>query len=87
MSDVMYGLCAATALVCAVLLLRAYRASRSPVLWWSGLCFCGLFVANLILILDKLVYPHVDLEPVRIGVTLASMTLLVYGLVYRSDPA
>ena len=82
---IMYALCTATALVCAILLLRAYRRSHSPVLWWSGLCFCGLMVANVILVLDKLVVPTIDLEPLRLGVTLASMTLLVYGLLYRSD--
>ena len=81
----MYALCAATALVCAILLLRAYRRSHSPVLWWSGLCFCGLAIANVILVLDKLVVAAIDLEPLRLGVTLASMTLLVYGLLYRSD--
>lgn len=85
MAGVMYGLCAATALLCAILLLRAYRLSRSPVLWWSGLCFCGLMVANVVLVLDKLVVPTIDLEPLRVGVTLASMALLLYGLVYRSD--
>lgn len=85
MSGVMYGLCATTALVCALLLLRAYRLSHSPVLWWSGLCFCGLFVANVLLVLDKLFVPTIDLEPARLGVTLASMILLVYGLVYRSE--
>lgn len=81
----MYALCAATALVCAILLLRAYWRSHSPVLWWSGLCFCGLAIANVILVLDKLVVATVDLEPLRLGFTLASMALLVYGLIYRSD--
>lgn len=86
MAGVMYGLCALTALACAVLLLRAYRASQSPILWWSGLCFCGLMISNVVLVLDKLVVPaDLDLRPVRLVATLLSMGLLLYGLIYRSE--
>ncbi|MCQ4163914.1 DUF5985 family protein [Tahibacter harae] len=85
MASVVYGLCALTALACAFLLLRAYRRTRNQLLFWSGLCFCGLMVSNVLLILDKLVIPDLDLRPPRLLVTAASMGLLLYGLVYRSE--
>lgn len=85
MASVVYGLCALTALACAILLLRAYRRTRNLLLFWSGLCFCGLMASNVILIVDKLVVPDLDLRPLRLLVTAASMGLLLYGLVYRSE--
>ena len=85
MASIVYGLCALTALACALLLLRAYSKTRNSLLFWSGLCFCGLMVSNVILIVDKLVVPDIDLRPLRLLVTAASMSLLLYGLVYRSE--
>ncbi|MEO8673640.1 MAG: DUF5985 family protein [Tahibacter sp.] len=82
MSSVVYGLCALTALLCAVLLLRAYWASRSPVLLWSGLCFLGLTVSNIVLVLDKLVYPQFDLLPWRLWITVIALGLLIFGLIH-----
>jgi hypothetical protein len=85
MASMVYGLCALTALACAVLLLRAYRKSRSDLLLWSGLCFCGLMMSNIVLVVDKLLVPEVDLLPVRQVVTAISMVLLLYGLIYRNE--
>lgn len=85
MASVVYGLCALTALACAFLLLRAYASTKSVLLLWSGLCFCGLMASNILLIVDKLVVPDVDLHLVRLLVTAASMGLLLYGLIYRSE--
>jgi hypothetical protein len=81
-STIVYALCALTSLLCAGLLLRAYVASRARVLWWSGLCFCGLTVANVFLILDKVVFPDIDFQPWRLGMTLLALLLLLYGLLY-----
>lgn len=49
MSAVIYGLCTAAALVCTCLLLRAYVRNRYRLLLWSGLCFTGLTLNNLLL--------------------------------------
>jgi len=80
-----YALCALTCLLCAVLLFRGYAASRSKILFWSGLCFAGLLLSNLVLLLDKLVYPEIDLLPVRLWITLCALVLLLYGLLYESE--
>jgi hypothetical protein len=85
MPSLVYALCALTSLLCAFLLLRAYRHSRSRVLWWSGLCFCGLMLSNGVLILDKLVFPSVDLLPLRLWITLVSLALLLFGLLFGEE--
>jgi hypothetical protein len=82
---IVYALCAVTALLCAVLLLRAYLRVRSKLLLWSALCFGGLMLSNAVLVLDKLVYTEVDLQPARLVLTLVSLLLLLYGLIYSSD--
>jgi hypothetical protein len=77
-----YGLCALTAAGCAVLLLQSYARSRYRLLLWSGLCFAGLTVNNLLLVFDKLVFPNVDLSLWRSSVALLAITVLLYGLIF-----
>ena len=85
MAAITYVLCAFTAVLCAVLLLLAYRRSRYPLLLWSGLCFVGLAGNNVLLIVDKLMLPDVDLLPLRAVITLAAMMVLLYGLVWKAE--
>ena len=85
MSAVIYSLCALTALLCAIFLLRAYARTRTRLLFWSGLCFAGLTVSNILLVLDRIVLPLVDLSTARLGVALVALLLLVYGLVMEED--
>jgi hypothetical protein len=85
MTGLVYGLCALTSLLCAFLLLRAFYRTRFRILWWSGLCFCGLSVSNTVLILDKLIFTNVDLLSWRSWTTLISMSLLVYGLISAKE--
>jgi hypothetical protein len=85
MAEAVYVLCALTSAACAALLLRGYRASGHRLLFWSGLCFVALFLNNLFLVLDKLVYPGVDLSLVRTGFSVLGVCTLIYGLVWESD--
>lgn len=80
-----YLLCALTALACFALLWRGWRATRVSLLFWSGLCFAGLTASNVLLVVDKLALPDVDLTPLRSGVTLAALLLLIFGLVWGDD--
>src|SRR5262247_3327113 len=73
MSTVIYSLCAVTALLCAWLLLQAYGRNGYRLLLWSGLCFVGLTANNLLLVLDKVVLPEVDLTLWRLSVALLAM--------------
>jgi hypothetical protein len=77
-----YLLCALTALLCAVLLLRAYARSRYRLLLWSGLCFAGLTANNILLVLDKVVLPDIDFSLARSMAALLAMAVLIYGLIF-----
>jgi hypothetical protein len=86
MASVVYLLCALTAIVCAWLLMQAYFArGRYRLLLWSGLCFVGLAANNLLLVVDKLVLPAIDLSLARTGVALLAMAVLLYGLVMDAE--
>ena len=85
MAGTIYALCALTAALCAVLLLQSYARSKYRLLLWSGLCFIGLTLNNLILVVDKLVFPEIDLSPWRTATALAAMCVLLYGLVWDSE--
>ena len=85
MAALIYSLCALTSLVCAVLLLRGFLQSRMHLLMWSGLCFGLLTVSNVILVLDRIVFPDVDLTIPRLACALAGLLLLLYGLIWESE--
>ena len=85
MAPIIYLLCAVAAFLCAVLLLRAYRRSRYRLLLWSGLCFAGLTLNNLILVLDKVVLTGADLSIWRTSVALVAMAVLLSGLLWEAE--
>jgi hypothetical protein len=85
MGAIIYSLCALTALICAYLLLQAYWRGGYRLLLWSGLCFAGLTINNLLLVLDKLVFPDMDLSIWRTSAALVAMTVLLYGLVWDTE--
>ncbi|HYW10526.1 MAG TPA: DUF5985 family protein [Longimicrobium sp.] len=84
MATLVYALCALTSLACAVLLLRGYAASRARLLLWSGLCFAGLALNNILLLVDKSLVPAVDLSLWRTLPAVAGVALLLYGLVWET---
>ncbi len=85
MAETVYLLCALTSVACAIMLFRGYRASRGKLLFWSSLCFAGLAVNNVVLIVDLIVVPSVDLSLVRSGRALAAMMVLLFGRVWESQ--
>ncbi len=84
MSGIVYSLCALTALVCACLLLLAWRRSRYRLLLWSSLCFMGLTLNNLLLVLDKIIFPELDLSLWRLTTALVSLGVLLFGLIWET---
>lgn len=84
MATLVYALCALTSLACAVLLLRGYFASRARLLLWSGLCFAGLALNNILLLVDKRLVPTVDLSLWRTVPAVAGVALLLYGLIWET---
>ena len=83
-ANVVYILCAATSALCAVLLLRGYMTTRTRLLFWSGLCFVGLTLNNVMLVIDERVFPTIDLSLWRTIPALIGVWLLVWGLVWET---
>ena len=80
-----YTLCFATSTLCAYLLGRSFRRTRSRLLFWSALCFALLAVVNFVVVLDMLVYPDIDLRPIRLWLSLAAVSVLLFGFIWDED--
>lgn len=85
MAVIIYTLCALTSLICAWLLLRGYGQNRFRLLLWSGLCFAVLSVNNFLLVMDKIVFPDIDLSTWRLTAALIAPLLLLYGLIMEDE--
>ena len=81
---IVYGLCVVTSALCAVLLLRGYARSRVPLLLWSGLCFIGLTLNNLLLFVDVQIAPMIHLSTWRTLPALVGVLLLLYGMIWET---
>lgn len=80
---IVYALCSLTSILCTVLLLRGYSRSGVRLLLWSGLCFAGLALNNILLFVDLRVLPEVDLSLVRTIPAVLGLAVLIYGLVWE----
>ena len=80
-----YTLCFATSTLCAFLLGRSWFRTRARLLLWSALCFVFLALNNFVVVLDMLVFPDVDLRPVRLWLSLAAVTVLLFGFIWDED--
>ena len=86
MATVIYSLCALTSITCFVLLWRSWRASGARLLFWSALCFGALSVNNVLLVLDRVVFPvEIDLGMARLVAALIAVLLLLFGLIWEED--
>jgi hypothetical protein len=85
MASVVYMLGTLVTLACGILLLRGYARGRKRLLLWSGLCFLGLSASNLLLFLDLVVFPNVDLYRWRLTVAAIAIVLLVFGLIWEGE--
>ena len=86
MAEAVYILCALTSVACAVLLLRAYKRTGMRLLLWSGLCFVGMVVSNVLLFVDLVLLPtSIDLYMPRLIATLSSASVLLYGLIWDAS--
>lgn len=71
--------------LCAVMLIRAYMRARRRLLLWSGLCFVGLTISNLLVFIDLVMIPDINLYPIRLWTAAIATLLLVFGLVWESE--
>jgi hypothetical protein len=84
MAQAVYALCALTSAACAILLWRGYHRSRVRLLFWSAWCFAGLGLNNLLLFIDLILVPDVDLSIWRKLPAVLGVSVLIYGLVTDS---
>jgi hypothetical protein len=82
MATAVYVLCMLTSAFCAALLLREYRRSPAPLLFWSSLSFLAWALNNALLFTDLVVLPGIDLSLARSLAALAAVSLLLYGLIW-----
>lgn len=80
-----YALCVFTSVACTVLLLRSYARTGARLLLWTALCFVGLSLNNIILFVDVLVVPHIDLSPWRTLAAFAGVSVLLYGFIWETE--
>lgn len=85
MAALIYALCALLCAWIAWSLWRHYAGTKSRVLFWSALCFSGLTVNNLLLVVDKLLGPAMDLSFLRLATAFVALCLLLFGLVYEDE--
>jgi hypothetical protein len=77
-----YSLCFLTSSACAWLLGRSYRRSGTRLLLWSSACFVLLAGNNLLLMLDLLVFEEVNLRIGRLLLSLAGVSVLLFGFIW-----
>jgi hypothetical protein len=85
MAEIVYMLCGLTSFACTALLLRGYLRTRLPLLFWSGAAFLAFTVANILLFLDLVTFPHMNLQIWRQALTLVGVMLLLYGLIRSNE--
>jgi hypothetical protein len=83
MIALVHVLCAVTSILCVLLLARAFVRTRARLLLWSALCFAGMALQNVLLLIDKAT-PGIDLSVPRTLPALLGVLLLLYGLVWES---
>lgn len=82
MEETIYVLCALTSAGCAALLLRAFRATGTRLLLWCLVCFAGLALNNLMLLVDLVLVTGTDLSAWRTLPAAVGVAALTYGLVW-----
>jgi hypothetical protein len=81
-----YFLCFAASSACGGLLVRSYLRARTPLLLWTAACFVLLALNNFLVIVDLVFLPEaIDLQILRLTITLIAVATLVYGFIWEID--
>jgi len=80
-----YLLCLVTSVICAALLIRAWRSSRTRLLLWTAASFGFLALNNLILVADLVFLPATDLWVWRQAAAALGLGVLIWGFVWEAD--
>lgn len=80
-----YLLCFLAASLCAIMLGRSFHRTRNRLLFWSTLCFSMLGLNNLLLVLDLVVFPQLDLAVLRGLISFAAIATLLFGFIWNGE--
>ena len=82
-SSIVYLLCALTSIACATLLFLKYRKNRTRLVFWCAVCFFGLALNNILLVVDLVVLPaSIDLIVYRAIPAALGFGVLATGFVW-----
>lgn len=76
---------ALTSFACMALLFRGYARTRSRLLLWSALCFIFLTANNVLLFVDSVILPDIDLRPYRLLAALVGIGCLLYAFIWEAE--
>lgn len=82
MASVVYVSCAAASIACAALLFARFRHRRERLLLWSAASFTGLAANNVLLFVDQVLVPTIDLAIYRSVSAAVAVLLLLIGLIW-----
>ena len=85
MAEALYALCALTSVACAALLFRGYARTGLRSLLWSALCFIFLTASNVLLFVDNVFVPEMDLRPYRLVASLLGIGCLLYAFIWEAE--
>lgn len=81
----LFLLAALTSFGCMALLFRGYARTGVRLLLWSALCFIFLTLNNVLLFVDSVVLPEIDLRPYRIFASLVGIGCLLYAFIWEAE--
>lgn len=84
MAELVYALCAIASVFSAGLLIRNYRRTKLRLALWTSACFVGFAVNNLLLFVDLIIVPDVDLGLLRNLTNVVALVTLVVGLIWET---
>jgi hypothetical protein len=85
MPALVYSLCFLTSAVCAGLLLVSYFRTKSRLLLWSAISFVCLAINNFFVLGDMILFPDVNLIPMRYIAALAAICSLLYAFIWEVE--
>ena len=76
---------ALTSFGCMALLFRGYERTGIRLLLWRALCFIFMTVNNVLLFVDNVILPEIDLRPYRLLTSLVGIGCLLYAFIWEAE--
>jgi hypothetical protein len=83
-ASLVYLLCAVTSATCTWMLASKFRETKAKLLFWSAICFFGFTISNVVLFIDIVLLPTIDLFVLRTLPALIGALSLTWGLISES---